>query len=150
MKKKAAGMFITDGNSVLLLQRNESEKSWSLPGGHAEEGESSLQAARREVKEEIGKFPKMERFDTFVEKYPDYEWTTYMMDVRSKFGGIRLSDEHIDYMWMPFEEASDYKLHPKLVQQLGKYIFATKKYKDRAIDFKEFFKIRSFSNQLLD
>ena len=144
-KEVAAGMFITDGKSVLLLQRNEKDKEWGLPGGHQAEKEDGkplegpTQTARREVTEEIGKLPpNMKRFDTFPEKYDDLVWTTYMMKVEKKFGGIKLSDEHIAHMWMPFDEAPNYRLHPKLAQQLSKYIFHVKEQFKKDMTFKEF------------
>lgn len=146
-KEEAAGMFITDGKSVLLLRRNEKGKEWGLPGGHAKKEkekviESSIQTARREVEEEIGKFPpKMEHFGRFVEKDDEYIWTTYLMKVNRKFGGIKLSNEHTEYMWMPFEEAPNYKLHPKLVKQLGKYIFHTRDKFGENVNFKEYFSL---------
>lgn len=41
---------------VLLVQREKDpyKGSWALPGGHVEEGESTKQAAERELKEETG------------------------------------------------------------------------------------------------
>lgn len=147
-KEIAAGMFITDGKSVLLLQRNEKDKEWGLPGGQAkkvegEKLEGPVQTARREVTEEIGKFPPMKRFDTFVEKYDDLKWTTYMMKVEKKFSGIKLSNEHTAHMWMPFEEAPNYKLHPKLAHQWSKYVFhVNESFKEKTfkkgMTFKEF------------
>ena len=144
-KEVAAGMFITDGKSVLLLQRNEKDKEWGLPGGHqaekvdGEKLEGPTQTARREVTEEIGKLPpNMKRFDTFTEKYDDLVWTTYMMKVEKKFGGIKLSDEHTEHMWMPFDEAPDYRLHPKLAQQWSKYVFHVKEKFKKDMTFKEF------------
>tara|TARA_Y100000034_G_C6910429_1_gene424503 strand:- start:16298 stop:16765 length:468 start_codon:yes stop_codon:yes gene_type:complete len=143
-KEEAAGMFITDGKSVLLLQRNEPEEEWGLPGGHADKAEGEklegpVQTARREVTEEIGKFPpNMKRFQTFIEKSDDLKWTTYMMKVERKFGGIKLSDEHKAHMWMPFEEAPDYKLHPKLARQWSKYVFHVQELFKKEMTFKEF------------
>lgn len=144
--EEAAGMWITDGKSVLLLQRNEKEREWGLPGGHknepkeGEKPESTLQTARREVKEEMGKLPlNAKHFNTFVEKYEDLKWTTYMYKVDRKFGGIRLSDEHVDHMWLPFDDAPDYKLHPKLAQNWSKYVFRTKELDKSRMTFKEFF-----------
>lgn len=148
-KKKAiaAGMFITDGKSVLLLQRNEKDKEWGLPGGHqaekkeGEKLEGIVQTARRETIEEIGKLPpNMKRLDTFVEKYDDLKWTTFMYKVERKFSGIKLSNEHVAHMWMPFDEAPNYRLHPKLAQQWSKYIFHVKEKQEKTMKFKEWLK----------
>jgi len=143
-REQAAGMFITDGHNVLLLKRNEPEGHWSLPGGHADkEGEkvieSPIQTARRETQEEIGKVPSGKRIYTSSEKYDDYDWTTYIIYVNKKFGGIKLSKEHTDYVWMPFDEASNYNLHPKLAHKWSKYLFHIKEFLNKDHTFKEFF-----------
>ncbi len=50
------GMVLLDGARVLLIRRGKEPKKgeWSLPGGHAEVGESLKAAAAREVCEETG------------------------------------------------------------------------------------------------
>src|ERR1700744_1780993 len=55
----AAGViFVAPDGDVLLLRRAAEEKNygghWGLPGGGGEEGESALDAAIRECKEEMG------------------------------------------------------------------------------------------------
>ncbi|MEU3050381.1 NUDIX hydrolase [Streptomyces sp. NPDC006984] len=47
---------VTDDGRVLLIKRDwpPFEGHWALPGGHVDEGETSLQAAVRELEEEAG------------------------------------------------------------------------------------------------
>lgn len=50
-----SGVLVKCGNKVLLCKRNAKglyPGMWSLPGGHLEEGESSMDCARREHFEE--------------------------------------------------------------------------------------------------
>jgi mutator protein MutT len=54
----AAGVIFEDeSGEILVLRRHKSARegeTWGLPGGKIEPGETSLQAAVREVEEEIG------------------------------------------------------------------------------------------------
>lgn len=55
MKKgqDASGIVIIDNQKrVLLVHQTYGKKSWALPGGMVEEGESAWEAALRELKEE--------------------------------------------------------------------------------------------------
>ncbi|TDK43760.1 NUDIX hydrolase [Antarcticimicrobium luteum] len=47
---------LVDGDRVLLAQRGKSPDKglWGFPGGHVEPGETALEAARRELREETG------------------------------------------------------------------------------------------------
>lgn len=49
-KEKACGCIIIDNGKVLLIQQNKGW--WGFPKGHVEEGETEIETAIREVKEE--------------------------------------------------------------------------------------------------
>ncbi len=50
--RSAGGVVLNKKGQVLVV--NQRGRSWSLPKGHIEEGEDTLQAARREIHEESG------------------------------------------------------------------------------------------------
>lgn len=54
MKVRVTGIVIEDGRLLLLNQDTDTGRSWSLPGGKLEDGETLAEALVREMKEETG------------------------------------------------------------------------------------------------
>ena len=52
-KEKSCGCIIIKNNKVLLVYE-KNRNFWGFPKGHMEEGESEIQTALKEVKEEVG------------------------------------------------------------------------------------------------
>ena len=122
---KGAGIFFTDGQKVLLLKRSEKGKNygtWCLPGGHIEKGESPIEAAKRESKEECGKVKGIE-FDSNKEQ----NWTTFFFKINKPFS-CKMSAEHSNYKWADISELEKIKLHPKLKKNINQYLKIIKKH----------------------
>jgi 8-oxo-dGTP pyrophosphatase MutT (NUDIX family) len=134
-----AGIFFTDGDKVLLLKRSKKGDncgSWGLPGGKIEEGESPIDAALREAKEECGKVLG-QRFEDAKETDGLHEWTTFFFKVKRPFE-CELSDEHTDYKWADIKSLDKYELHPKLKENLGRYLNLLKRSSRKGlVSFKE-------------
>jgi ADP-ribose pyrophosphatase YjhB (NUDIX family) len=54
MRVRVTGIVIEDGRILLLDQDTDTGRSWSLPGGKLEDGETLAEALVREMKEETG------------------------------------------------------------------------------------------------
>ena len=89
--KAVSKVVIMNGNRALFLKR--SDKEWELPGGHLNRGENFIDGARREVLEETGiKLLKLK----VVFKEKDF----VLFKSKPKVIKIKLSHEHIDYIWV--------------------------------------------------
>ena len=57
----AAGVLFRDQDGRVLLVKPTYKQGWDIPGGYVEPGERPKQAARREVREELGIAPPIGR-----------------------------------------------------------------------------------------
>lgn len=101
------------GDRRYLLLRHENGEHWSFPKGHLEEGETAKEAAVRELSEEtgltVGEFiPGFRREINYsysregkkVEKSVIYFLAFVSGDLE-----VKLSPEHLDFIWLPYREA---------------------------------------------
>ena len=128
--KKSAGILFTDGESVLLLKRTGDCRypgTWAFPGGHGRQGETDISTAIRETKEETGlKEIPGHRLESFTSQDGHKHFTAFLYRVPKPFD-CSLSDEHSDWEWIPFEELRTRDLHPKLEENLGRYLKAIRR-----------------------
>lgn len=112
-KRFSAGIHIAlkQGGKFLVLRRSNNDEDdpgfWDLPGGSLLLGETPLQAAKRELKEEIG-FNRV-RF-AVKPLYHDASWwgekwsVELYIEARYIRGTVRLSKEHDGYRWVTKRE----------------------------------------------
>ena len=98
----------------LLLKRNKNklyEHLWQGVAGKIEKDEKAWETAVRELKEETGLAPKKmfvaDHVSRFYEKYKDRMNLVPVFGIEVDSKDVTLSDEHIDYKWLDFEEAFD-------------------------------------------
>jgi dATP pyrophosphohydrolase len=107
-----------DGEFAYAVFRRRDDGVWQAVAGGGEDGESSLEAARREAWEETGIAPSLpylelastasipvihfaelrDREDLFV--IPEYCFAVEIADSE-----LQLSSEHVEYAWLPYSEA---------------------------------------------
>jgi 8-oxo-dGTP pyrophosphatase MutT (NUDIX family) len=114
-RRGAAGLFVADEGRVLLHLRagwSHRGSTWSIPGGARERGESAVQAALREAREEMA----IRSRD--VEVRSSYAWTcggwTYETVMAVSTGPVRLRhlSESLAHVWATPEEVVELPLHP--------------------------------------
>ena len=111
----AAGLLLVDRGRVLLQLRalwSHQGGTWSIPGGARERGESAVEAALREAREELA----VDAAD--VEVRSSYVATcggwTYETVLALSAGPLALSDlsESDGHAWVGAAEVADLPLHP--------------------------------------
>jgi 8-oxo-dGTP pyrophosphatase MutT (NUDIX family) len=90
----------------LFLHRTQSKAKnlWGLVGGTNEDKESPWQGLQREIKEEIGFLPEINKtipLETFVSTDEHFNFHTYFCVVSEEFIP-NLNEEHDGYAWVNF------------------------------------------------
>ena len=128
--RRAAGIWFTDGKSVLLLQRSGEDKysnTWDLPGGHAKEDETPLDNAKREAIEELGiKSIPGKKFDQINKIENGKQYTIFFYKLNKKFKP-KLNEEHKNFEWVDFKNLKNKKIFPKLIQDIPSCLRLTRK-----------------------
>ena len=125
VNKVSKVVIMADGGKVLILKRapesvsDASPWEWDLPGGHVQEDESFIEAAVREVEEEVQlSLNKLQQFymDSSIGK------ETCFYSCKSWSGKPTLSSEHTDYVWVDPAQIADYNIgsmYGKAVKMAG-------------------------------
>lgn len=115
MPRRVVGSVIRDDQGrVLLCQRPEEKRHggrWEFPGGKILRGESMLQAARRELSEELGVEVVGVRGQPVPVQDPGSEWVVEFIETVID-GEPEAREEHTRVEWVPPEESTDYDLAP--------------------------------------
>ena len=99
-------------DKILLLKRHSKSKTnpnrWELPGGKVDKGEDFDKALIREFIEETNlKIEIGDLLDAVQEDFPHKRTIVLIMNVKSESYDVKISDEHVDYIWVTFNELKD-------------------------------------------
>ena len=128
IEKIVVGAIISRDGKVLVLRRKQDDYLGGmdeLPSGHVEQGESVLDALRREVKEETGltvtHIHSLEsRFDYLTGSGKKARQLNFVVEVSDRGGRILLS-EHSAYCWAGPEEVQALNLSEKTRNALAQF-----------------------------
>lgn len=113
MTIQAAACYCEYEDKLLFLRRppgGYNGNTWGIPGGKLEKGESSRQAAVRELYEEVGfciEDDALVEVGIFYIKIPklDYVFHTFRKRFMEKPSVVLALEEHLEARWVTFEEA---------------------------------------------
>jgi 8-oxo-dGTP pyrophosphatase MutT (NUDIX family) len=127
--------LLSQNEAHLFLLVQHQAGHWSFPKGHAEPGESPLQAACREFEEETGIIhyqlldaPSFTETYSFVKKQQPIEKTVTYFLATVPSAEVQVQESEVQaYAWLPFPEALTWITFPQsqqLLQQVEQYLQA--------------------------
>jgi len=121
---RACGALLLSNNTkrvLFLLRDNDTHSNtWGLVGGKVEESESIIQALIREIGEEVGQQPRINKtipLELFRSDDGNFEYHTFICIIDNEFIPI-LSSEHKGYCWCDVDSFPK-PLHPGLYSSLN-------------------------------
>ena len=106
-KEKSCGCIIIQKNKVLLIQQTEGH--WGFPKGHVEDGETEIETAIREVKEETNLDVEINENKRYTMEYLTDKGTfkqVVLFIAKKISGNEKYQKSEIKSMkWMTFEDA---------------------------------------------
>jgi 8-oxo-dGTP pyrophosphatase MutT (NUDIX family) len=113
-------------NDRVLLHRTDDEAHWILPGGRVEAGETSSQALRREMREELGQDIDVGRLLWIVESFLQDHGRVihglglyYLMSLSAPLDRFEVMDgqTRLSFDWQPLSRLSDLAVYPPFLSQ---------------------------------
>ena len=141
--EQSAGIIVYRINSENIpefLLLNGDAIGWGFPKGHIDKGENLVQTAKRETYEETSlKVSKLEpgfkqEVKYFLKKNwstgkqyktPKLKMVTYFLAEVPYESNVRISHEHVGFVWLPYSKAKKKQLfNKKLLKYAKDYILA--------------------------
>jgi len=123
--------IITADQKILCVQRGDTKYAYTsnkyeFPGGKMEKGETSEDALRREIQEELHQDIRITKhFMTVTHAYPDFHITLHCYLCTCENTELTLT-EHIDFKWMELEKIGELdwvEADREVVEKIGREAF---------------------------
>lgn len=125
---RTCGVFVN--NNKILLHKMRDDDFWTLPGGRVKLLESSEDAIKREISEELGENAQVNRLLWMVENFFEIDKKNYheiltiyylkpskessLLNKKDMFNGIE--GERLVYKWFDIDELDDLNVKPKFLK----------------------------------
>jgi len=135
MPEVVTSILINEKNRILILKRSNKVGTyngcWSGIAGYIEEGETPIQTALKEIKEETNidkdnvKLLKKSDAIEFTDLYKNkkYDWIVYPFLFKLiKKSKIKIDWEHTDYRWINPSDIYSFETVPRLKEVISKLL----------------------------
>lgn len=117
--------IIKNNDEILIVKRHPKSRTdpemWELPGGKVEKGEHFADALVREIKEETNLDVEVGDFCEAIQNdYMHKRTVQLMMYLDDVKGEVKISEEHIEWMWASLEKIKTLEISTSLKKVLKK------------------------------
>ena len=133
IKEKSCGVFAIkkENNLIKIILIRHNDGHWGFPKGHMEKGETEIETAIRETKEEtnldVTIIPSFRKIVTYSPKEGVTKDVIYYLGIPS--GDVKIDNkEIIDYKWITINEIENYinhEDHIKIINDLKDFLRET-------------------------
>lgn len=119
------------GGDILLIRRSDNQ-NWAVPGGAIDLGESMVQAAVREIKEEtgidceitglVGIYTDPKHLILYTSNGEARQEFSIVLTARPTGGAPTPSDESSDVRWVPRDDLAGYVMDRSMLLRLGHFL----------------------------
>ena len=113
-EKSCGCIIVKDGAVLIEKQKHREERFWNFPKGHQDSGETDIEIALRETKEEVGLEVKITDKNPIIMKYMIDKSTTektvilFLAQLVNPDAKVIIQEEEVEEArWVPFDKVED-------------------------------------------
>lgn len=128
----SVNVVVTNSDGEVLLIRRSDNQNWAVPGGAIDLGESMVQAAVRETKEEtgidcsitglVGIYTDPKHVILYTSNGEARQEFSILLTARATGGEPTPSDESSDVRWVPREDFGGYSMDRSMRLRIGHFL----------------------------